>query len=378
MTRRYRIAFLMQQVLGHATYSAGLQNEVLSDPEIEATWEPIEYWHEGGLIERVPFLAPGVKGVIRAAAGVQRSLVRGGFDAVLINTPALATTATPWMRRTPTVISLDVTARQFDAEGKHFGHESGDGRLDKLKHRWNAHVFGRATALAPWSTWARSSLEGDYGVVPEKIHVIPPGVDVEEWKPQPAAPRWLPRVLFVGGDFRRKGGDVVLEWFRTRGRGRFSLDIVSRDPAAVGIDAPDVRVHRDLTPNDAQLRRLYWSADVFALPSRSEPFGIACVEALAAGLPVVATHVGGIPDIVDDGVTGRLVQPDDAPAFAAAIESILGSPPVRTQMSESAIADARERFDASRNFGRLISLLKASAQRRVESREAAAHRAVAR
>lgn len=378
MTRRYRIAFLMQQVLGHATYSAGLERAVAADPEIDAAWTPISYWREHGLIERVPGVPAGVKGVARAAEGVHRALARGGFDAILFNTPALATSATPWMRRTPAVIALDVTARQFDREGEHFGHRAGDGRVAAWKHRWNRRVFDHAAALAPWSTWARESLEKDYGVPREKIRVIPPGVDIEEWTPRPAPREALPRLLFVGGDFRRKGGDLLLEWFFARGRGRCVLNIVSADPATRGADAVDVHVHRNLRPNDARLRELYWSSDLFVLPSRSEPFGIACVEALAAGLPVVATEVGGIPDIVDDGATGRLVKADDVYALGQAIDSMLDSALVRRAMSENARVAARERFDAARNYGRLISLLKASAQRRVETHEPAGHQVAAR
>ncbi len=357
----YRVTFIMQQVLGHVTHSANLKKVVLQDRDIETTWVPITYRKEGGWIERMPVLPPHVRGVLRGAADVQMALARERVDAILFNSPSLATSAAFSISHVPTTISLDITPRQFDREGVHFGHTpDGGGRLAELKHRWNQRIFASCAALAPWSQWAQSSLENDYGVDPSKIVVIPPGVDIEAWAPRPVTRPSLPQVLFVGGDFRRKGGDLVLEWFRERGRGRCELRIVSEDPATDGLQAPDIHVYRGLRPNDTELRNVYWGSDVFVLASRSEPFGIACVEALAAGLPVVATAVGGLTDIVDPGKDGLLVTPGEARAMGAAIESLLEAPALRRAMGVHGMAVARERFDAGRNGRRLLDLVKAT------------------
>jgi GT2 family glycosyltransferase len=357
----YRVAFLMQQVLGHVTHSANLKKVVLEDPDIETVWVPITYRKEGGWIERLPVLPAHVKGVLRGAADVQMVLAKEKVDALLFNSPALATSAAWSMNRVPTTISLDITPRQFDREGVHFGHTpDGRGQVADLKHRWNQRIFSRCVALAPWSSWVQSSLESDYGVDPSKIVVIPPGVEVEAWAPRAVERRALPQVLFVGGDFRRKGGDLVLDWFYQRGRGLCELQIVSEDPAVVGLEAPDIHVHRGLRPNDTELRQVYWGSDVFVLPSRSEPFGIACVEALASGLPVVATAVGGLTDIVEPGEDGYLVAPGDSRALGNAIETLLASEPLRRAMGEHGMRVAHERFDAGRNGRRLLDLVKAT------------------
>lgn len=77
-------------------------------------------------------------------------------------------------------------------------------------------------------------------------------------------------------------------------------------------------------------------ADVFALASTNEPLGIAVLEALAAGLPVVATDVGGLPEIVDHGIDGRLVPPGDPAALAETLLELLRSPEVLERMSNRA------------------------------------------
>ena len=365
MSHRYRIAFLMQQVLGHVTHSAALQSVVSSDPDIEPVWVPVTYWRSDGWVERLPGISPGTKGVLRAATDVWRTLAARRLDGALFNSPALATSVAPLLGRIPTTISLDVTPRQFDREAVHFGHDPDRaGSASRFKHGWNRSLLARCAAVAPWSNWARHSLESDYGLEAEMMAVIPPGIDPMAWAPQLVERSALPQILFVGGDFRRKGGDLLLDWFRERGRGRCELQIVSTDPCLAGTDAVDIHVHRDLRPNSAILRGLYWGSDVFVLPSRSEPFGIAAVEALGAGLPVVATVVGGLTDIIDPGVTGHLVAADDGRALAAAIESMLESPAERRAMGRRGMDVVRDRFDAVRNGRRLLDLVKSGVDRR--------------
>lgn len=86
--------------------------------------------------------------------------------------------------------------------------------------------------------------------------------------------------------------------------------------------------------------------DVFLLPSESESFGVAALEAMAAGVPVVASAVGGLPEVVVDGETGRLVPMGDVAAFARATLEIAGSPAVRSAMGEAAHRHALARFAA--------------------------------
>ncbi|MFB6298254.1 MAG: glycosyltransferase, partial [Salinirussus sp.] len=88
--------------------------------------------------------------------------------------------------------------------------------------------------------------------------------------------------------------------------------------------------------------------DVFVLPSVSEGFGMVVMEALAVGTPVVASRTGGIPDIVDDGETGWLVDPGDVATFADRIQWCLDNPDRATQMAARGRRRVRERFSADR------------------------------
>ena len=374
MTSRYRIAFFMQQVLGHVTHSANFERIVREDPDVDPVWVPVTFWREGGWLERASFVPPNVAGTVRALQDVWGTRLRQRVDGLVFNTPVLATSVTGWMAKVPTAISLDVTPRQFDNEGVFFDHQpDGDGPVARWKHSVNRSVVKRSAVLAPWSSWVQKSLVDDYGAPPEKIDIIPPGVDLAAWQHDSRVHRDLPRLLFVGGDFKRKGGDALVEWFVKRGRGRCELAIVSRDPALAALQAPDIRVERDFGPNSSELRRLYAESDIMVLPSRSEPFGIAAVEALAAGLPAVVTRVGGLTDIVDDGVTGYLISPDDATALDASLERLIASPQLRAGMGQAGRRVAEERFDAEKNGQRMLSLVKGM----VDSSRARAPRAAA-
>jgi glycosyltransferase involved in cell wall biosynthesis len=90
--------------------------------------------------------------------------------------------------------------------------------------------------------------------------------------------------------------------------------------------------------------RLMSVTDIVAVPSRFEGFGLSAVEAMACGKPVVASAVGGLPEIVKDRETGLLVPPSDPQAWAEALVRLVGDPGLRQELGANAVADVRRRF----------------------------------
>jgi glycosyltransferase involved in cell wall biosynthesis len=93
------------------------------------------------------------------------------------------------------------------------------------------------------------------------------------------------------------------------------------------------------------------NADLFLLPSENESFGLSALEALACGVPVVASNAGGIPEVIQEGITGALRDVGDVDAMAAAAIGILSDDARWERMSVAAAADARHRFSEDRVIG---------------------------
>ena len=257
-------------------------------------------------------------------------------------------------RAAPYVLCTDVTPRQYDLMAAGYQHKAdrpgpaalGEGPVEPT----GAPRCRRACAVEQLG--GRVAGIADYGVDPAVIEVIPPGVDIAAW--QPGAPRDGPvRFLFVGADFARKGGPLLLEAFATVGGGA-ELHVVTRSDVE---SRPDVHVHHGLSPNDPELLRLYQTSDVFVLPSGSETFGIAAIEAAAAGLPVLATTTGALQDLVGEGTTGFLVEPGDAAGLARAMARLADDPALRRRLGAAGRTQAAARFDAARNADRLVDLV---------------------
>ena len=190
-------------------------------------------------------------------------------------------------------------------------------------------------------------LASDYAVPAERITVAPPGNDAVARTPArhdgPVA------LLSVGALVPRKGYDVLLAALAHITDLPWRLTIVgARDRSratAAEIDATIVRlglaqrVTVTGAVSDARLASLYATADVFVLASRFEGYGMAITEAVAYGVPVVATHAGAVPDTLPCGA-GILVQPDDSAALAAALRSMVGDDEERRRFAAYARAAA--------------------------------------
>lgn len=363
----YRMGFVFSYVLGHVTHKKNLERWVEADASISPRWMLLES-RTGDLLDKLP----GVKNhmplrmSLRARRAVRGERKKEPLDVLFYHTQITAMLAFAQARPIPTVVSLDATPIDFASLGAyHAGNQQREADRSGMKFRWNRVVFQRASALVTWSAWAKKSLVQDYGIETSRVAVLPPGVDLERWQPatKAAQAQRKTRLLFVGGDFKRKGGDVLLAAFFAALGETCELDVVSNDaPQAGGA----VRVHRGLKPNSPELRKLYAEADLFVFPSRGDCTPVATIEAMASGLPIVTTRTGAMAEQVEEGVNGLLVAPDDPAALARAVGALAGDQTRRAAMGAAGRARASRWFDASKNYRAVLALLKRCADEGAE------------
>ena len=355
--RPLRVGFVMSTEVGMRTQYLNWRDCLGPELGVDPTWAVIEWRQEGGLVERLPLLPAGAKSRIRAQLELRHGLGHAELDLLFVAIPAVFYGQGHWLNRQPYVMTLDSTPEQLWSFGDLYGrHPNRLPFVEWLKWRERKHQYQEALAIFPWSHWAAESLERRYGVDPARLHVIPPGVDLARWTFPPRTEDGPTRILFVGGDFYRKGGDLLLEWADRTALDGWQLDLVTRDPVQTA--NPRVRVHHGLTPNSPGLRQLYAEANVFALPTRGDCYSIASVEAMAAGLPVILSEIGGTGDILRDGETGFVIRPGDGAGLAMRLDTLVSEPALRRQMGLAARHDAEARYDARRNIERTVAIMR--------------------
>ena len=206
------------------------------------------------------------------------------------------------------------------------------------------------------SCYAARSLEQHYGIPASRVRIVPELIDLAHWQAALAQSTRQHRVqasiLCVAHLYARKDVATLL-----RAMQRLQTTAVLRI-VGIGPELPRLRrLSRQLNLESrvtflehisfTQLAHEYRNADVFCLPSRQEGFGIVLLEAMAAGLPVVAARAAAIPEVVPDGQCGVLVEPGDAAGFAAALDALLKDPALRQRLGQAGFARAAE-YDAPR------------------------------
>jgi D-inositol-3-phosphate glycosyltransferase len=226
-----------------------------------------------------------------------------------------------------------------------------------LRPRVEAEVVRCADLVIASTADERAQLVQHYGADPARIEIVPQGVDAALFMPgdRAAAKRALgvagrPTLLFVGRIQPLKGADLAVRALAEVADRRTVLLIVG-GPSGPDGERELARLHalvdelglaarvRFVAPQPHEkLATYYQAADVCVVPSRSESFGLVALEAAACGTPVVASSVGGLRIVVDDGNTGILVEQRDATDFAGAIERVLHTE--HAMMSANAVRHA--------------------------------------
>jgi len=372
-----RAAMVIEQTLGHVTHTRNLRAAVEAQATLVPSWLPIPF-EVSGAQRFVPMLRSNwsVRASWRARRALSAALKRHPHDVLFFHTQVTSLFSTALIESYPSVVSLDATPIGYDQMGASYGHRpAGNGFLDRRKYDMNRRVLHAADRLVAWSDWARRSLIQDYGADSDKIMVLAPGAsagffEIGQRRQQLLTSRSSTdpvRVLFVGGDFARKGGPALLEIMRGDLGRQCELHVVTAQAVS---SAPNVVVHR-AGPNSPELMRLFEAADVFVLPSLGDCLALVLMEAAAAGLPIITTDVGALSEAVRHGESGLVVQPGDVPALKAALATVTEDGALRARMSRASAEVGRRKFDASRNNARLLSLLTELAQTPAAARRAA-------
>jgi glycosyltransferase involved in cell wall biosynthesis len=165
----------------------------------------------------------------------------------------------------------------------------------------------------------------------------------------------------VGRQFHRKGGDLLVQAFR-RVRERLPhARLLIAGPSAAPAHDPGTSFLGDLNKNDpagwAALVAAYRSADVFCLPTRFEPFGIAFIEAMCFGLPCVGTDAWAVPEMVVDGETGFTIPVDDVDALTDRLLRLLSDPELARTMGRAGRIRAERYFTWQRVVERMTQAM---------------------
>lgn len=264
------------------------------------------------------------------------------YSALHLHSYVLGFLSLDLMKKLPTVISLDET--EFLVFPK-----------TAPNYKWTQYpnialgkrVFEAAARIVTFSKWAQESVIGDYKIDREKVKVIYPGVDLKKLEfsdTSKGEPQKRFNLLFVGNDLQRKGGYDVLQVFLESLTEQAELHLVTNDP--IECEHAKVRIHKNVKAYSPKWVELYQQADVFVMPTYFDGFGWVFIEAMAAGLPVIATQINAIPEIVTHGETGFLIKPGDRHDLAEKIQALIENPNLGREMGAKGRRVVERKFNA--------------------------------
>jgi glycosyltransferase involved in cell wall biosynthesis len=243
-------------------------------------------------------------------------------------------------------LAARVPIRIFTVHGWAFRAHSGPASwaylwADRLAGRWTTVTICVAEHERSTGIAARTCLR-------DRTVVIPNAVDVAA-APMADAKGGIPRLVTVGRLKAPKDYVTLTRAFAALPSGSFEALIVGDGPDRLMVEAELARLGVGnavrLLGERTDVPELLAGSDVFVLSSASEGLPLSVEEAMAAGLPVVASAVGGVPELVVDGETGYLVPPGEAERLAEALESLLDDPALRRRMGRSGRSRAEALFD---------------------------------
>jgi glycosyltransferase involved in cell wall biosynthesis len=169
--------------------------------------------------------------------------------------------------------------------------------------------FNKVDYFLPMSMWCANSLVNDYRIQKEKISVCYSGIDLDKWSPPDRKEDNNEfRILFVGNDLPIKGILDFLKYYEGKELNNVHFNIISKDNSDL-FEKSYISVIHDITHNNLdRLIEFYRRSDMFLFPTKSDMLAHVLIEASATGLPIIATEIAGIPEVVENGMNGFLIE----------------------------------------------------------------------
>lgn len=356
-----RALFVNENLGGHATAHLNLLAALQGHPEVAARQVDVPAPRLLRRLAAVPVPGLGrldldlqpLRYQLAQSAQVRRHLPAWarGADVLHLYTHNVALLSAGFLARRPSIVSLDATNTQNAFAIPYRTPTRFTAAAARPARYLERRVHTAATYVVTHSEWAARSVR-EMGVDPAKVHVVPFGILVHDVPVVPPPPR--PRITFVGMSMERKGGHRLLRLFREQFADRAVLTLVTREHVP---PEPGVEVVSDIVPGDPRLREILAATAVFVFPSTMDAFGYAPLEAMAMGVPVIASDRAAMPEIVQHDRTGLLVPPGNDRALAAALHALLDEPARARALGHAARATVLERFDARVTTAALVQLL---------------------
>lgn len=210
----------------------------------------------------------------------------------------------PFWKSSKTVLMFDWT-RTLYSQVK--GEEIENDSIFKLQKK----TLEKLGCIYCWTDAIKNNLQSIYNLDNSKLHKLEPPILHFDNGITPSKVPSKPRLLFVGGDLKRKGGDILLEYYKSKLEEKYELTILSSDENA---NIPSVNYFSNVTYGTEEHRKIFSESDILILPTYMDAFGQVIAEAASHGLAVVTTKFAlGAPEIVVDKFNGRIL---DSPQTA--------------------------------------------------------------
>ena len=409
-----RSLFFVEYGMGHKTHLRFLEEHLDRDPRFDATLIRL-YWMDDlaewlGRFHLLPFRNAGLDFWTWCIFQFKRQQVRyllrrydpENLDLVYIHTQTAATSVLDLPRHVPTVVSIDLTWKLAFQESRY--HVS---PLLKPVLELERRIFQRSDLVISFSDWAAASVIDDYGIPASKVKVVRNGVTLPPpltglrqgnghspnghagtnghasgngryLHPVSHSPNGhdgnghvgsnghgslqhqpgeeLLKLGFIGNGFLRKGGDLLLKVHQEQFADLAHLTLVTHDPPKGLSGLRNVEIKTEV-PWVELMTSVLPGFDLFVFPTRFDYSPYAVIEAMSAGVPVISTRVGAIPEMVEDGVGGFLIEAGNAAPLAERVGWAIDNRAQLPAMGERGRERAIELYAASRNYPQLLDTL---------------------